>query len=80
MGRYLNHSDQGERLRAVLEIAPTEPQAVVPRTPKSVFWRLEPNKVAQLPVAMSEAFASTNWLRSSRSTRAPSLATWTELA
>ena len=48
MGRYLNHSDQGERLRAVLEMAPTGPQAAVPRTPKSVFRRLEPNKVAQL--------------------------------
>jgi hypothetical protein len=44
----LNHTDQGERLRAVLEIAPTGPQAAVPRTPKSVFRRLEPNKVAQL--------------------------------
>jgi len=48
MGRYSNHSDQGERLRAVLEIAPTGLQAAVPRTPKRVFRRLEPNKVAQL--------------------------------
>jgi len=29
-------------------MAPTGPQAAVPRTPKSVFRRLEPNKVAQL--------------------------------
>jgi DNA-directed RNA polymerase specialized sigma24 family protein len=48
MGRYLNPSDQGERLRELLEIAPTGSQAAVPRTPKRVFRRLEPNKVAEL--------------------------------
>jgi hypothetical protein len=29
MGRYLNHSDQGERLREILEIAPTRSQGAV---------------------------------------------------
>jgi len=48
MGRYLNPSDQGERLREILEIAPTGSQAALPRTPKQVFRRLEPNKVAEL--------------------------------
>ncbi len=48
MGRYLNPPDQGERLREILEIVPTGSQADVPRTPKRVFRRLEPNKVAEL--------------------------------
>ena len=48
MGRYLNHSDQGERLRGILEIAPTRSQGGVLRTPKRVFRRLDADKVAEL--------------------------------
>jgi hypothetical protein len=45
MGRYLNPSDQGERLREVLAIVPSGPKVTVPRTPKRVFRRLEPAQV-----------------------------------
>ena len=48
MGRYLNPSDQGECLRAVLEMTPAGFRAAEPRTPKRVFRRLAPNKVAEL--------------------------------
>jgi DNA-directed RNA polymerase specialized sigma24 family protein len=48
MGRYLNPSDQGERLRQILEIAPTGSQGATLRTPKRVFRRLEPDKIAEL--------------------------------
>ena len=34
MGRYLNPSDQGERLRQVLEIVPKGPRTPIPRIPK----------------------------------------------
>jgi hypothetical protein len=45
MGRYLNPSDQGERLRELLAIVPSGPKAAVPRTPRRVFRRLEPAQV-----------------------------------
>ena len=48
MGRYLNHSDQGERLRAVLEMAPLGPQPAIPGTPKQVHRRLRPDQVDQV--------------------------------
>ena len=48
MGRYLNHCDQGERLRILLEMVPLGPKQVNPRTPKRVFRRLEPTKVDDL--------------------------------
>jgi hypothetical protein len=34
LGRYLNHSDQGERIQQVLQTVPGEPSRAVPRTPK----------------------------------------------
>ena len=48
MGRYLNHSDQGERLQEILEMAPIGPRGAILGTPRRVFRRLEPNKVAEL--------------------------------
>ena len=51
MGRYLNPSDQGERLRQVLEIVPSHSPRAVLRTPKRVCRRLEPVKVSELVTA-----------------------------
>ena len=48
MGRYLNHSDQGERLRHVLETLPSGPQIAIPRTPKQVHRRLQPAEVDEV--------------------------------
>jgi len=48
MGRYLNRSDQGERIRQVLQIVPSGPSQAVPRTPKRVARRLEASKAAEL--------------------------------
>jgi DNA invertase Pin-like site-specific DNA recombinase len=54
LGRYLNRSEQGERIREVLQIVPSGPSQAVPRTPKRVFRRLEPAKVVELIRAYSE--------------------------
>ena len=51
MGRYLNPSDQGERLRDLLQIVPSGPKAAVPRTPRRVFRRLEPAQVDRMVAA-----------------------------
>jgi hypothetical protein len=48
MGRYLHPSDQGERLRRVLEIVPAGPPTPIPRTPKQVHRRLPADQVDQL--------------------------------
>jgi hypothetical protein len=48
MGRYLNPSDQGERLRQVLEMVPSGPQTAIPRTPKQVHRRLQPLQVDEV--------------------------------
>ena len=50
MGCYLNHADQGERLRDLLKIVPPAAQNVNLRT-KRTFRRLEPDRVAELLVA-----------------------------
>jgi len=48
MGRYLNHSDQGECLRNLLEMVPYGSKTAKTRTPRRVCRRLEPSKVAEL--------------------------------
>jgi hypothetical protein len=48
MGRYLNHSDQGERLRALLEIVPSGSQTAKTRTRKQVCRRLKSSEVDEL--------------------------------
>jgi hypothetical protein len=48
MGRYLNPSDQGERLREILETVPSGPQIAIPRTPKQVHRRLQPGQVDEI--------------------------------
>ncbi len=50
MGRYLNHADQGERLRELLEMAPSWSQRVKTRT-KRTFRRLETHRVIALLAA-----------------------------
>jgi hypothetical protein len=48
MGRYLNHSDQGECLRNLLEMVASGPKTAKTRTPRRVCRRLEPSKVEEL--------------------------------
>jgi hypothetical protein len=48
MGRYLNPSDQGERLRHILETVPSGPQTPIPRTPKQIHHRLQPAQVDEV--------------------------------
>jgi DNA-directed RNA polymerase specialized sigma24 family protein len=48
MGRYLNPSDQGERIRRVLEMVPLGPQIAIPRTRKQVHRRLQPVQIDEL--------------------------------
>jgi transposase-like protein len=48
MGRYLNPSDQGERLRDLLQIVPSRPKTVNTRTKKAVHRRLGPTQVEEL--------------------------------
>lgn len=48
MGRYLNRSDQGERIRQVLQIDPSRTSQDFPRTAKRVIRRLDDTRVAQL--------------------------------
>jgi len=48
MGRYLNHSDQGECLRDLLEMVPSGSKTAKTRTPRRVCRRLEPTKVEEL--------------------------------
>lgn len=48
MGRYLNHSDQGECLRILLEMVPSGPKTDKTRTPRRVCRRLESSKVEEL--------------------------------
>jgi hypothetical protein len=48
MGRYLNPSDQGERLRQILESVPSGPQTPIPRTPKQIHRRLQPAQVDEV--------------------------------
>ena len=54
MGRYLNHSDQGECLRNLLEMVPTGSKTARTRTRRRVCRRLEPAKVAELIQAYSD--------------------------
>src|ERR1019366_721985 len=48
MGRYLNHSYQGECLRNLLEMVPLGSKTAKTRTPKRVCRRLGPAKVEEL--------------------------------
>ena len=48
MGRYLNHSDQGECLRNLLEMVPSGSKAAKTRTPRRVCRRLEASRVEEL--------------------------------
>jgi hypothetical protein len=48
LGRYLNHSEQGERLKEILEITPSGPSSPILRTPKRVCRQLDASKVAEL--------------------------------
>lgn len=48
LGRYLNHSEQGERLKEILEIAPSGVPAPILRTRKRVCKRLDAARVAEL--------------------------------
>jgi len=48
MGRYLNHSDQGECLRNLLEMVPSGSKTAKTRTPRCVCRRLESYRVEEL--------------------------------
>jgi DNA-directed RNA polymerase specialized sigma24 family protein len=48
LGHYLNHSEQGERLRELLEITPSGPSSPILRTPKRICKRLDTTKMAEL--------------------------------
>src|ERR1700684_1750283 len=48
MGRYLNHSDQGECLRNLLEMVPSGSKTAKTRTPRRVCRRLDPTRVEDL--------------------------------
>ena len=48
MGRYLNHSAQGECLRNLLEMVPSRSKTAKTRTPRRVCRRLEPARVEEL--------------------------------
>jgi len=48
MGRYLNHSEQGECLRNLLGMVPSGPKTAKTRTQRRVCRRLEPSKVEEL--------------------------------
>jgi hypothetical protein len=50
MGRYLNPSDQGERLHDLLQIVPSRPKTVNARTKKAVHRRLRPEQVEELVI------------------------------
>jgi DNA invertase Pin-like site-specific DNA recombinase len=50
MGRYLNPSDQGERLHNLLQIVPSRPKTVNTRTKKAVHRRLRPTQVEELVI------------------------------
>jgi hypothetical protein len=50
MGRYLNPSDQGERLHDLVQIVPSRLKTVNRRTPKAIHRRLRPEQVEELVV------------------------------
>jgi DNA invertase Pin-like site-specific DNA recombinase len=50
MGRYLNPSDQGERLHDLLQIVPSRPKTVTSRTPKAIHRRLRRAQVEELVI------------------------------
>jgi len=54
MGRYLNHSDQGECLRNLLEMVPSGSRTAKTRTPRRVCRRLDPPRVEELIKGYSE--------------------------
>jgi hypothetical protein len=48
MGRYLNHSDQGERIREVLRTDPLGPSRAIPGTPKRLIRHLSNAQMDEL--------------------------------
>ena len=48
LGRYSNHSEQGERIAAMLELVASGPSGPVPRTTKRVCRRLTEAEIADL--------------------------------
>ena len=50
MGRYLNHSDQGERVHDLLQIVPSRPKPVNSRTPKAIHRRLRAAQLEELVI------------------------------
>jgi DNA-directed RNA polymerase specialized sigma24 family protein len=54
LGRSLNHSDQGECLRNLVEMVPTGVGSAKTRIPRRVCRRLDPAKVEELITSYSE--------------------------
>lgn len=50
MGRWSNHSEQGERLQALVELVPSGPIQPIVRTKKQNQTRLRPAEIAELVV------------------------------
>jgi hypothetical protein len=48
LGRYSNHSDQGERIEALLEIALPPLRTIKTRTTKQIHRRLRPPEITEL--------------------------------
>ncbi|MGH9089890.1 MAG: helix-turn-helix domain-containing protein [Acidimicrobiales bacterium] len=48
LGRHVNRSHQGERLRRLLELTPSRPPTPEPRTPARACRRLTDDEIAQL--------------------------------
>jgi len=48
---YLNPCDQGERLRALVELVPSGPSEAIPQTPGRICRRLDEGKIAELVAA-----------------------------
>jgi hypothetical protein len=80
MGRYLNPSDQGERLHDLLQIVPSRPKTVTSRTPKAIHRRLRRALVEELVIGYKRAQRSTSWPSSSGSTGGPCPSSWREKA
>ena len=79
-GRYLNPSDQGERLHDLLQIVPSRPKTVNSRTPKAIHRRLRPEQVEELVIGYKRGQPSTSWPSSSGSTGRQCPGSWREKA
>ena len=80
MGRYLNPSDQGERLHDLLQIVPSRPKTVNARTKKAAHRRLRPEQVEELVIGYKRGQPSTSWPSSSGSTGRQCPGSWREKA